>query len=62
MFPRATVAMAAGADFVVERAVDLVLLSAEDGGEVVGHDGGYWRRAKKRVEELVLCFPTIDRV
>lgn len=40
VFPRAAVAVAAGADFVVEGAVDLVLLSAEDGGEVVGHDLG----------------------
>jgi hypothetical protein len=30
--------VAAGADFVVEGAVDFVLLCAEDGGEVVGHD------------------------
>jgi hypothetical protein len=30
--------VAAGADFVVEGAVDLVLLRAEDGREVVGHD------------------------
>jgi hypothetical protein len=30
----------AGADFVVEGAVDFVLLRAEDGGEVVGHGGG----------------------
>jgi hypothetical protein len=32
--------VAAGADFVVEGAIDLVLLGTEDGGEVVGHDGG----------------------
>jgi hypothetical protein len=32
--------VAAGADFVVEGAVDLVLLGTEDGGEVVGHGGG----------------------
>ena len=52
MFTRAAVAVAAGADFVVEGAVDLrmlvevwegdaetyfVLLSTKDGGEVVGH-------------------------
>ena len=37
VFARAAVAVAAGADFVVEGAVDFVLLGAEDGGEVVGH-------------------------
>lgn len=39
VFARAAVTVAAGADFVVERAIDLVLLCAEDGGEVVGHGG-----------------------
>jgi hypothetical protein len=39
VFARASVAVAAGADFVVEGAVDLVLLGTEDGGEVVGHGG-----------------------
>ena len=34
MFARAAVAVAAGADFVVEGAVDFVLFGAEDGGEV----------------------------
>lgn len=38
MFSGAAVTMAAGADFVVERAVDFVLFSPEDGGEIVGHD------------------------
>jgi len=33
----AAVAVAAGADFVVEGAVDFILLGAEDGGEVIGH-------------------------
>lgn len=43
MLARAAVAVAAGSDLVVEGAVDLVLLGAEDGGEVVGHcDGGRW--------------------
>ena len=37
VFARASVAVAAGADFVVEGAVDLVLLGTEDGGEVVSH-------------------------
>lgn len=37
MLARAAVAVAAGTDFVVEGAVDLVLLGAEDGGEVVRH-------------------------
>lgn len=32
----AAVAVSAGADFVVEGAVDFVLLRAEDGGEVAG--------------------------
>ena len=40
MFARAAVAVAARADLVVEAAVDLVLLGAEDGGEVVGHGDG----------------------
>lgn len=39
VFARAAVAVAAGADFVVEGAVDLVLLRSEDGGEVVRHGG-----------------------
>lgn len=39
MFARAAVAVTAGADLVVETAVDLVLLGTEDGGEVVGHVG-----------------------
>jgi hypothetical protein len=39
---RAAVAVAAGADFVVEGAVYFVLLRAEDGGEVVRHSGS-WR-------------------
>jgi hypothetical protein len=38
VFARAAVAVAAGADLIVERAVDLVLLRAEDGREIVGHD------------------------
>jgi hypothetical protein len=38
VFARAAVAVTAGADLVVEGAVDLVLLRSEDGGEVVGHD------------------------
>lgn len=38
---RAAIAVAAGADFVVEGAVDLVLLRAEDGGEIVGHGQVY---------------------
>jgi hypothetical protein len=42
VFARATVAVTAGADFVVEGAVDLVLLGTEDGGEVVGHDCSRW--------------------
>lgn len=47
MFSRAAVAVAAGADFVVEGAVDLVLLGAEDGCEVVGHDWGCWGSARE---------------
>ena len=39
VFSRAAVAMAAGADFVVEGTIDFVLLSAKDRGEVVSHDG-----------------------
>ena len=37
MLARASVTVAARADFVVEGAVDLVLLGTEDGGKVVGH-------------------------
>ena len=37
MFSRAAVAVSAGADFVVEGAVDLVGFGTEDAGEVVGH-------------------------
>jgi hypothetical protein len=33
----------AGANLVVEGAIDLVLLGTEDGCEVVGHDCGYSR-------------------
>lgn len=39
MFSRAAVAVATGANFVVEGTVDFVLLGTEDGGEIVGHDG-----------------------
>ena len=48
VFARAAVAVAAGADLVVEAAVDLVLFRAEDGGEVVGH-GGWWRSVARGV-------------
>ena len=41
MFAGAAVAVAAGADFVVEGAVHFVLLGAEDGGEVIRHCGGF---------------------
>lgn len=37
MLSRAAVAVATGTDLVVKAAVDFVLLSTEDGGEVVGH-------------------------
>ena len=40
MFSRATIAVTAGADFVVKGTVDFVLLCAKDGGEVVGHKVG----------------------
>lgn len=41
VFARATVTVPAGANFVVEGAVDFVGFGAEDGGEVVGHfEGG----------------------
>lgn len=36
---RAAVAVSTGAYLVVETAVDLVLLRAEDGGEIICHDG-----------------------
>jgi hypothetical protein len=45
VFARAAVAVTAGADFVVEGAVDLVLLRTKDGGEVVGHGCGVCDRA-----------------
>lgn len=41
VFARAAIAVTAGTDLVVETAVDFVLLGTEDGGEVVGHDGGF---------------------
>ena len=41
VLPRAPVAVPARADLVVERAVDFVLFCAEDGGEVLGHRGGF---------------------
>lgn len=41
---RASVAVAAGTDFVVEGAVDLVLLGTEDGGKIVSHGVGGARR------------------
>lgn len=40
MLSRASIAMAAGADLVVEGTVDFVLLRAKNGGEIVGHDEG----------------------
>ena len=42
VFARAAVAVSAGADFVVETAVDFVLFGAEDGGEVAVCEGGKW--------------------
>lgn len=39
VFSRAAIAVATGADFEVEGAVDLVELGAEDGGEEIGHLG-----------------------
>lgn len=46
---RAAVAVAAGADLVVEGAVDLVLLRAEDGGQIVRHGGEEARTATRAV-------------
>lgn len=46
MLSRAAVAVTAGADLVVEGAVDFVGFSAEDRGKVVGHLGGYKRFAR----------------
>jgi hypothetical protein len=43
MFAGTAVAVAVGADFVVEAAVDFVLFGAEDGGEVVCHGVYVWR-------------------
>lgn len=48
VFARAAVTVAAGADLVVKRAVDLVLLGTEDGGEVVGHVVEMSRRCRCR--------------
>jgi len=63
VFARAAVAVTARADLVVEGAVNLVLLCAEDGGEVVGHRcdcccrsvarGGQWDGAQSRYLEGV---------
>jgi hypothetical protein len=41
--------VAAGANFVVERAVDLVLLGSENGGEIVGHGVSCWREEREEV-------------
>lgn len=58
---RAAVAVAAGTDFVVERAVDFVCFSAKDGGEVVRHGG--WRCFDLRYfEKLRICGDTWDEV
>ena len=37
MLARASVTVAAGTNFVVEGAVDLVLLGTEDGREIISH-------------------------
>lgn len=37
MFSRTAIAVTTSSDFVVERAVDFVLLGTEDRGEVVSH-------------------------
>lgn len=42
VLPRTPVPVPAGADLVVEGAVDFVLLGAEDGGEEVGHGWFFW--------------------
>jgi hypothetical protein len=52
MFSGAAVAVSAGADFVVEGAVDFVLFGSEDGGEIIGHVDG-WRVEEKEV--VVWC-------
>lgn len=39
VLPGASVAVSAGADLVVEGAVDFVLLRSENRGEIVGHGG-----------------------
>ena len=52
VFSRAAVAVAACADFVVEGAVDFVLLGAKDGGEVICHVGGRRRSALGGGEEV----------
>lgn len=44
MFARAAITVATCADFVVEGAVDFVLLRSEDGGEIVGHFGDEFMR------------------
>lgn len=55
MFARAAVAVTACADFVVEGAVDFVLLRAENGGEVVGHGCGRCEATVGSREMRVLC-------
>ena len=42
VFAGAAVAVAAGANFVVEAAVYFVLFGAKDGGEIVGHVECWW--------------------
>lgn len=50
MLSRAAVTVSACADFVVERAIDLILLGTEDGCKVVGH--GYWQALMLAEEDL----------
>ena len=53
MFSRAAVTVAAGADLVVEGAVDFVLLGAEDRGEIIGHGEGCFM--EMRCAQQPLC-------
>lgn len=57
VFARAAVAVAAGADFVVEGAVYFVGFGSEDRGEVVRHGEGilWWRRGRS-VDGSRVCF------
>ena len=58
MFPTASISVTTCADFVVERAVDLVLLGSKDRGEEVGHVEGDRRGRDDYTSQVSLVFPS----